>query len=125
MVTTTKFGLQELGKLTEEVKVKKNDIKTVKVVLAVTGIENTVAKEAQTILDRCCQGSEECDCTIKAIQAEDKLSEQSTNDAIAKLHQERRDTAEANMGRIIAHNQNRARLDGERKRVEKILKLFS
>ena len=46
-----KFGLEELEQLVRKVNVKSKDIKTVRLVLAITGVKDTISEEVRGAVD--------------------------------------------------------------------------
>jgi len=120
-----KFGLAELTKLTEEVKIGKGDIKTVKVVLAVTGVPNTVVTEAQELITGChtrCKGLE--DSVAKTV-TEDAKDEAKTKATINAIKATRQNTKETNARKVTQATRQSVTENTEIARLEKILKNFA
>jgi hypothetical protein len=124
-VTSQKFGLVELEKLTQELRCGNTEIRTVKVVLAVTGIPNTIAQEAQDVINR---RKADCDTLQKTVAntlVADKKHEEETKRNIAQIKRARQTAKESHANTVTAALHQHTAHTSEIATLEKILAKFA
>ncbi len=120
-----KFGLAEFGKLADEINVGKGDIRTIKVVLAVTGVPNTVVPEVQELIAGVTAKAKALETDVTKILEEDAKDEVKTKATINQIKATRQATKETNARKVAQATRQTSTENAERVRLEKILKKFA
>ncbi len=120
-----KFGLEELSKLADEVSVGGNEVQTVKVVLAITGIPNTVVAEAQEIIAESNSKIKTLESDSANVRTADAQDEEATHITIENAKSLRKRHKSTNSDELHTLRGNRKTTAQDITRLEKILKKFA
>ncbi len=120
-----KFGLEELSKLAEEVSVGGNEVQTVKVVLAITGIPNTVVVEAQEIISESNDRIKTLESDSANVRTADAQDENDTHIAIEKAKKVRILHKNTHSDKLSTLRRSRKDTAHDIARLERILKKFA
>ncbi len=85
----SQFGLTELKRLSSQMKVRGNDVRTIRVILAVLNIPNKAVSEARDAITKNRMQIEELSSLITQTQADDVCSEKQAREAIRRIEKER------------------------------------
>ena len=121
----SKFGLEELQKLADEVSVGGNEVQTVKVVLAITGIPNTVVSEAQEVITSYTSKIKTLESDSANVRTADAKDEDETHIAIETAKNQRRLHKSTNSDELHMLRISRKTTAHDITRLEKILKKFA
>lgn len=125
MVVAKKFGLDELERYTDEVGFKNGDVRTIKGVLAIVGIPNSVVAEARDAIASADVKIAELQALKTTLEGEDAEDEAKTKGEVARLQADRKARRDDYRVRISAASDNVKPQNSEIKKLETILKKFS
>ncbi len=125
MTQIEKFGLEELSKLAKEVSIGGNEVQTVKVVLAITGIPNTVVSEAKEVISSFGDKIKTLESDSANVRTADARDEDETHIAIEQAKSLRKLHRSTNSDELHMLRISRKTTVYDIARLEKILKKFA
>ena len=124
-MSVKKFGLKELESYVDTVGVKRGDVRTIKGVLSIVGIPNTIVSEAESVIGECVSKVEDTNKSIQKIATYEAVADSELKRTISNLKDGRKNEKDSNQVKVIDAVMEVDSIKSEISRLKKLLKKFS